>query len=475
MPTQPTESHGTYVVAKFGGTSVADPAGWTTIGEVARGFVDEGHHAVLVCSAIAGVSDLLEQLAAAFEDAGRCADILDEIGRRHRALASGLDVDPGLISDTRHELERLVDATRTLGYLEPRTHARLLAAGELMSTRLGAARLVADGLDAQWADARELLVAEEGALSEDRRWLAAACDASPDDALQGRLHDEASVTVTQGFIARDAETGDTVVLGRGGSDTSASYLAARLEAERLEIWTDVDGLYSAHPGIVPEAYRLDEVDYSEAETLASLGASVLHPRCIEPVRRGRVEIHIRCTMDPARNGTVIRALRREPAIRAVTHREGLHLVQMSRRGEWQEVGVLADITDCFRRHYLSIDMLASAPNTIQATLDPSASPMWRDRFDAFLEDLRRLCLPRVVPQVGTVSIIGHDLHTTTAEIAPALRELEAYDIGLIIPGADGQHVTLVVPGDDTHEVVRRIHAALFPSGPPGERAEPRGA
>jgi len=463
MPTDETQPSSTFVVAKFGGTSVASPERWSVIADVARGLSDEGHRVVLVCSAVSGISDKLEALASAFDDAEECATILEAIRRVHRELATGLDVDPGLVADTIHDLERLVAAARTLGYLDPRTHARLLSAGELMSTRLGAARLIADGLDAQWVDARELLVAQLGSLSEDRRWLSAACDAEVDDALRERLGAMANVIVTQGFIARDEETGDTVVLGRGGSDTSAAYLAARLKAERLEIWTDVDGLYSAHPGVVAEAHRLDEVDFSEAETLASLGASVLHPRCIDPVRKNDVELHVRCTTDPQREGTVVKRMQSEPSVRAVTHRENLYLVKMARRGEWQEVGVLADITDCFRRHHLSIDMMASAPDTIQATLDPAASPLGSERFDNFLEDLSKFCLPRVVPDMATVSIVGHALHGTTGRIAPALRGLEDYDIGAVIPGADGRHITFVVKGDDAPAMVQSIHRALFPS------------
>lgn len=456
---------GTYVVAKFGGTSVARPERWKTIERVARGFVDEGHHAVIVCSAVAGVSDRLEQLAAAFEDVDRCAVILDELRRVHRSLSAELDVDAGLVSETLHELERIVDAARTLGYLDPRTHARLLSAGELMSTKLGAAALAANGVDVRWTDARELLVAEEESLSEDRRWLSAACSSAPDEELRRSLHREASVTLTQGFIASDAETGDTVVLGRGGSDTSAAYLAARLLAERLEIWTDVDGLYSAHPGVAPSARRLDEIDYTEAQTLAALGASVLHPRCLHPVREAGVPLHIRDTTNPDEGGTVIKRIDSEPQLRGVTHRTGLTLVRMFRRGEWQEVGVLADITDCFRRHHLSIDMLASAPDTIQATIDPAASPLGEERFDAFLEDLKQLCAPRVVPNMGTVSVVGNHIQTSTAQLAPVMRAIAKFDVGLVIPGANGRHVTFVVQGDQTEDMVREIHDALFPSEP----------
>lgn len=462
MSTDDTHARPTYVVAKFGGTSVASPERWSVIGDVARRLTDEGHRVVLVCSAVAGISDKLQSLAEIFEDAEACASTLETIRRVHRELATGLEVDMGLVVDTLHDLERLVAAARTLGYMDPRTRARLLSVGELMSTRLGAARLVADGLDAEWTDARELLVALPDSLSEDRRWLSAACSAEVDDELRAKLDRKGQVIVTQGFIASDQETGDTVVLGRGGSDTSAAYLAARLNAERLEIWTDVDGLYSAHPGVVEEAHRLDEVDFSEAETLASLGASVLHPRCIDPVRKNDVELHVRCTTDPDQMGTVVKRMRSDPSVRAVAHREDLYLVKMSRRGEWQEVGVLADITDCFRRHHLSIDMMASAPETIQATLDPAASPLGSERFDNFLEDLSQFCVPRVVPGMATVSIVGHALHGSTGQIAPALRKLEAYDIGAVIPGADGRHVTFVVKGDDAPDMVREVHRALFP-------------
>src|SRR5690606_10829571 len=140
------------------------------------------------------------------------------------------------------------------------------AMGELMSTKLGAAYLESQGIRTQWIDARDFLrSADSPQHPEARRYLAATCHFSPDAALQDYLEQHpADVYLTQGFIAGN-EDGETLLLGRGGSDTSASYFAAKLEARRLEIWTDVPGMFSANPHEIPSARLLRQLDYDEAQ------------------------------------------------------------------------------------------------------------------------------------------------------------------------------------------------------------------
>ncbi|MDZ7643695.1 MAG: hypothetical protein U5K76_05310 [Woeseiaceae bacterium] len=167
---------------------------------------------------------------------------------------------------------------------DPRTRARILAQGELMASSLAAAWLGAAGLDVGWRDARSLLVSDEQPDQRGaRRFLAATCRFEPDPRLAKILSASGTtVTVTQGCVAA-SPAGETVLLGREGSDTSAAYLAAHLGAQRVEIWTDVPGMFTADPKQVPSARLLVALHYDEARELAATGSRVLHPRCLAPL------------------------------------------------------------------------------------------------------------------------------------------------------------------------------------------------
>src|SRR5262249_41477976 len=163
-----------------------------------------------------------------------------------------------------------------------------------------------------------------------------------------------AVLVTQGFIASDEDT-NTVLLGRGGSDTSAAYLAAKLRAQRLEIWTDVPGLFSADPRFTPTARLLRALHYDEAQELATSGAKVLHPRCILPARQYRIPLHVYATQAPELLGTVLGAegVDGGAQVKAVCTKKGITLVSMDSPGMWHQVGFLADAFQVFKSHGMS--------------------------------------------------------------------------------------------------------------------------
>ena len=174
------------------------------------------------------------------------------IEERHRRLAAELGVPlDAELERYFAELREIAAGVALVGEVSDRTRARVMASGELMATALGARFLRARGLEVAWADARTMLRAERPAGGARPSMLSVVCSFAPDAALEGRLEALGPLVLTQGFIASD-EDGNTVLLGRGGSDTSAAYLAAKLRAQRLEIWTDVPGLFSADPRATPE-------------------------------------------------------------------------------------------------------------------------------------------------------------------------------------------------------------------------------
>ncbi|RMF97340.1 MAG: bifunctional aspartate kinase/diaminopimelate decarboxylase [Gammaproteobacteria bacterium] len=454
-------------VMKFGGTSVASAERWATIRDLLRARQAEGLRPVVVHSALAGVSNLLEAaLRAAVAGQGEAER--DEILARHRHLAEALRLDvDGLLAGHLSELDQLLAGIRLVRELSPRVHARAMALGELMATRLGAAYLESQGLAVSWIDARDVLVSLDLTHENERsRYLAASCDFSPDPALSEQLAALPGVILTQGFIAR-SEQGDDVLLGRGGSDTSAAYFAAKLQADRLEIWTDVPGLFSADPRVVPGARLLRRLSYAEAQEISSTGGSVLHPRCIRPVRRYGIPLQVLCSADPDAPGTLISndPGSDAPRVTAVSSRGRITVVSMETVGMWQEVGFLAEAFRCFSDLGLSVDLVSTAESNVTVTLDTAVQAIdsgLLERLRARLEQISRV---RIIDDAEVVSLVGRKIRATLHEIGPALEVFEEYRIHLVSQAANDLNLSFVVEEGQAHRLVQALHATLVRPGP----------
>ncbi len=458
-----------FVVLKYGGTSVAGWRQWEGIAARVRAVVDEGARPVVVCSAAAGVTSALEACIDRAVDAGEIGGA-DAIVERHRALAGELGVSAGEIDGECDALRRLLTGIALLGEAGPRVRARVLALGERMSTRLGAAFLRAVGLEARWLDAATALaaVAPRG-IPEPRRWLQAEVDCTPDPALQRRLR-AYPVVVTQGFVA--GAPGGVALLGRGGSDTSAAAFAARLGAVRCEIWTDVPGMFTANPRKVPGARLLRRLDYDEAQEIATTGARVLHPRCLAPVRDAGIPLHVRCTEAPELPGTVISRGRGAgpPRVKAISQRDGIALVSMETLGMWQQVGFLADVFAVFKELGLSVDAVSTSETNVTATLDPVANP--DPPLDALVDALSPHCAARVVRGCASVSLVGRGIRAILHRLAPVFALFEDHRVHLVTQAASDLNLTVVVDAADADRLVDRLHAALFAHRPADDELGP---
>ncbi len=441
-----------WVVLKFGGTSVTTVQNWERIESVLRERLDEGVQPVVVCSALSRVSDALERLLDAAAGGKDILPALRFLVDRHaeQAEAMGLDLAKEA-GDLLQDLERLAHGASLIGEASHRLRARIMSAGELISTRLGAAWLNARGMEVSWQDAREILRSRGG---EDL--LQATCAYEADAALQERFASlEQPVVITQGFIARDPK-GDTVLLGRGGSDTSATTLAAMLQAQRVEIWTDVPGMFTANPRQVPAARLLRRLDYDEAQELATTGATVLHPRCIPPVREHGIPLQVRCTTHPQLPGTLVTAVADgSPRVKAVSHRKGIALVSMNTVGMWHQVGFLADAFALFKKHGLSVDLVATSESSVTVSLDGAQVP------EALLTDLATICRPRVIAPVAAVSLVGRRIRAILHRLGPVVERFEEHRVHLLSQAASDLNLTVVVDEDQAEPLVAALHALLF--------------
>ena len=293
----------------------------------------------------------------------------------HRDLAKQLSVVPD------ERFEAFVEHLRALGGQcgrEPRdrwpvarpSHGDGGIAGDLTGRLVFERRA---GLGTAWVDAREVLArgTRATARSSEADFLSATCDFAPDARLQAQWRALDQVIITQGFIAAD-EAGDTVLLGRGGSDTSGSYFAAKLAAARLEIWTDVPGMFSANPRAVPTARLLRALHYDEAQEIASNGAKVLHPRCVLPVRQYQIPLHVYATQAPGLEGTVVSANVAGSAaqVKAIAIKKGITLISMESPGMWHQVGFLADAFQIFKQQGMSVDLVSTSETNVTVSLDP---------------------------------------------------------------------------------------------------------
>jgi diaminopimelate decarboxylase/aspartate kinase len=462
MPAQSASDAHRYVVLKFGGTSVAAKPRWDNIVALVRARRQEGLRVVVVVSALSGVTNALQALidaAARGEPLDRAAAALAD---RHLRFVDELGVGGApLLSEWLARLASLCADPRRDG-ARLSWQAEVLALGELMSSSLGAHYFEHCGLESEWLDAREWLrVAPVPNASDWAAWLSVNCHCQPNPVMRAALARRAPVMITQGFIASDPE-GRTCILGRGGSDTSASYFGALLSAQRVEIWTDVAGMFTANPRQVPSARLLRRLDYEEAQEIATTGAKVLHPRCLNPVRETGVPLWIKDTNRPELAGTEVAAhASRGPAsVKAISARSGITLVSMESVGMWQQVGFLADVFAIFKRHGLSVDLIGSAETNVTVSLDPGENLVNTDVIGALCRDLEQVCRVKVIAPCAAVTMVGRGMRSLLHRLAPVLAEFGALDVRLITQSSNDLNLTFVVDESVAAPLVPRLHAML---------------
>jgi aspartate kinase len=448
------------IVCKFGGTSVADPAAIARLVEIVRGRVPE--RPVVVVSALAGVTDALLALAEPVQagDRGALDAALDALLQRHEATARALPGGEAALEPLRLELGALTSELRgALGRrLRPAEADRLAGCGELWSSRIVAAALDGAGLPAAWLDIRPIMVTDDrfGRATPYTQVL----NSRARECLQP-LTQAGRIPVTQGFIGATAE-GSPTTLGRGGSDFSAALLGAAVSARRVEIWTDVSGLMTADPRIVPSARTLAEASYEEAAELATFGARVLHPATAMPLVRAGIPIVVLNSRQPEHAGTTIEPsaeLERmgDSPIRSISWKRGITVVNVRAPRMLGTYGFLRAMFEVFERHEVVVDVLASGEVSVSLTVED------RTRLDPVVRELSDLGEVWVEDNRAIVAVVGIGLRHTPGLAARIFRAVQPANVEVISQGASAINMTFVVREEDGPEVVRRLHAEFFGS------------
>jgi aspartate kinase len=351
------------------------------------------------------------------------------------------------------ELERMARAVSVLRSVPADARDAFLAHGERIATVVAAAALAARGLPAVDFDVRDVLKTDAafGRARPDAREieLRAAQMLSP-------LSAEGRIPVVGGFIGA-APDGRTTTLGRGGSDYSAAILAAALGASAVEIWTDVDGMMTTDPRVVPEARLIEAIAFEEASELAYFGARVLHPLTLAPAIDKGIPVRVKNSRRPDAVGTEIRAAAPSgaSAIRAIAFKKGLTTVDVVTTRMLMASGFLATLFEVFARHQTPVDMIATSEVSVSVTVDdPSRLPEIR-------RDLEQLADVEIVPGRALVCLVGQDLKHTPGLAVRIFRAVEAINILMISQGASQRNVSFVVEEKDADDAVRRLHKEFF--------------
>ena len=453
-----------WIVLKFGGTSVSRRHRWNTIGELAKKRADEtGGRVLVVVSALSGVTNELTAIAdGAADSRARVAALV----ARHNDFLVELELGAEVLAERLAALQALLDdpraASRPLDW-----QAEVLGQGELLSSTIGAAYLRGNGLDFGWMDARQWLCAQPPAPNQSA-WsqrLSVNCQWQGDAGFKERFNAQpARMLLTQGFIARHGD-GGTAILGRGGSDTSAAYFGALLRASRVEIWTDVPGMFSANPKDVPDARLLTRLDYYEAQEIATTGAKVLHPRSIKPCRDAGVPMAILDTERPELPGTSIDGSAAPvPGVKAISRRNGIVLVSMEGIGMWQQVGFLADVFDLFRRHGLSVDLIGSAETNVTVSLDPSENLVSTDVLAALSADLSEICKVKVIVPCAAITLVGRGMRSLLYKLSDVWATFGKERVHMISQSSNDLNLTFVIDEADADGLLPILHDELIDSG-----------
>lgn len=456
------------IAHKFGGSSVADAS---RIGRVVDILLSRDEAQVVAISAMRGVTDALIALAgqaAARNDGWKTA--IQTLEERHVSTARellGEAATPVLetFASEFGSLRELLQAQTRVGAVSSDLLDLVSGLGEVWSSMLVDAAVRARGKPSRWLDAREVLVVEKTELGAMVRWDESAAR------LQSHLGVPGERTIVTGFVARTHE-GRVTTLGRNGSDYSGAIFAALFQARELHIWSDVEGVFSADPRLVPEAVLIDRLSYAEACELAYFGASVIHPQTMGPAFDRGIPIIARSTFQPAHTGTRISM---EPGplqpVKGVTTFKGLAILNIEGNGMIGVPGTAARAFEALHRAGVSVVMISqgSSEHSICCTIREHDAPAAeRAVRDAFARELAALQISDVTVETGVaaLAVVGDGMAGrpgTSAQLFDSLGRA-GVNVRMIAQGASERNISVAIAAADAPRALRAVHAGFYLSG-----------
>ena len=444
---------------KFGGTSVANFEAITRTIFIIGGKLDQ--KPVVVVSALSKVTDLLYRIsdAAAAGNEVETKDLLSQLRQRHVDLAAELlsqsvlkDEAVANVNSICDSLDSIAMAVCSLGELSDRNKAIIISKGEYLSSTIIAHAMNSKGIRTKWIDARDMMVTNKSYLKAEPD-MSAIAERVP--GVVSQAYEGVDAVITQGFVGVTAD-GEPTVLGRGGSDYSASLIGLAIDAERIEIWTDVDGVRTADPRSVKNTKYLEKISFEEAAEMAHFGAKVLHPLTIEPAVKKNIPIYVLNSMNPSGKGTaILRNELIEDGVKSVSFKENIKVINIFSTRMINTSGFLRRVLEIFSESKVSVDLISTSEANISVTVDAAQN------IDSVVAQLSEFADVIVDDDKSQVSVIGKNIVRLNGMLKKTFTPLKKCNVYMISQGASFVNISFVVDREELADVVQDLHDHLF--------------
>ncbi len=435
-------------VMKFGGTSVGKPE---RMHQVAELITKDTEAKIVVLSALSGTTNTLVAIgdALAKNDKAAALQLIEQLHAHYQQFINQL-----LVSDAMKEKCRGIIAEHfeflhiilKISFNDA-LNKDILAQGELMSTKMFSCYLEEQGIDHLLLPALDFMsidAYEEPQVSTIQQKLGALL----------QQHAQTKIFITQGYICRNAR-GEVDNLKRGGSDYSASLIAAAIKASVCEIWTDIDGMHNNDPRVVGKTVAIEQLSFEEAAELAYFGAKILHPASIWPAQHYNIPVKLLNTMQPDAKGTLIVESAGSEGVKAVAAKDGIIAIKIKSSRMLLAYGFLRKIFEVFEKYRTSIDMITTSEVAVSVTIDTNV------HLDEIVKELEPFGTVEVDADQTIISIVGNEIAKTDKILTRLFDSLEAIPVRMVSYGGSPHNVSLLVPSSYKKQTLQALNKGVF--------------
>ncbi|MEN9598847.1 MAG: hypothetical protein RL596_1158 [Bacteroidota bacterium] len=435
-------------VMKFGGTSVGKPA---RMQEVAQLVTKDEEKKIVVLSALSGTTNALVEISTSLAagDRQNAKQKIEQLEAHYHQFINELVSTNEAQEKAKSVIAEHFDFLQIILRISfsEALNKDILAQGELMSTKLFSVYLEEKGVDHILLPALEFMTIdtnEEPQLGSIKVKLAQLL----------KKHSDKKILVTQGYICRNAR-GEVDNLKRGGSDYTASLVAAACNASVCEIWTDIDGMHNNDPRIVNKTMAIEQLSFDEAAELAYFGAKILHPTCIWPAQQENVPVKLLNTMQPTATGTVITKEAGSVGVKAVAAKDGIIAIKIKSSRMLLAYGFLRKVFEVFEKYKTSIDMITTSEVAVSVTIDNAQF------LNQIVKELEPFGTVDIEKEQTIVSIVGNEIAQTDHVLQKLFESLKDIPVTMVSYGGSPHNISLLVPGTDKIKTLQRLNAGLF--------------
>ena len=435
-------------VMKFGGTSVGKPE---RMQQVAHLITRDEEPTIVVLSALSGTTNALVEISNSLANANKeeAKQKIDNLEAHYRQFVTTLVAQQNFIdkaSAVVTEHFEFLNIITKISFNEA-LNKDILAQGELMSTKLFSIYLEEQGIDHKLLPALEFMAIdanEEPQIASIKMKLTQLLDQNKDKKL----------FITQGYICRNAK-GEVDNLKRGGSDYSASLIAAAINASVCEIWTDIDGMHNNDPRIVDKTVPVEQLSFEEAAELAYFGAKILHPTCIWPAQYSNVPVRVLNTMQPEAKGTTIEENTATVGVKAMAAKDGIIAIKIKSTRMLLAYGFLRKIFEVFEKYRTPIDMITTSEVAVSLTIDTDA------HLDAIIKELEPFGTVSVDKNQTIISVVGNRIAETPHILKNLFESIGNIPVRMVSYGGSRHNISLLVPGEHKNTTLQLLNKGVF--------------